>query len=108
METVIKLDQSFEGGSAYLGLGKLYQQAPRVLGGDNQKAIEYLEKGLRVDSNNAMTRLYLAKAYHAARRDSEAQKQIEGIRKMTPDPDYLPEYREALDEGNKLSDQISG
>lgn len=108
METVIKIDQSFEGGSAYLGLGKLYQQAPRVLGGDNQKAIEYLEKGFQVDSGNAMTRLYLAKAYHVARRDSEAKKQIEGIRKMTPDPAYLPEYKEALDEANKLSDQISG
>lgn len=108
METVIKLDQSFEGGSAYLALGKLYQQAPRILGGDNQKSIDYLEKGLRVESNNAMIRLYLAKAYHSAHRDSEAQKQIEAIRKMTPDPAYLPEYKEALDEAGKLSVKISG
>jgi hypothetical protein len=30
--------------SAYLGLGRLYLQAPRVLGGDVNKAIEHLEK----------------------------------------------------------------
>ena len=33
METVIKLDEKFLGGSAYLGLGKLYLKSPKVLGG---------------------------------------------------------------------------
>src|SRR6266850_5808596 len=47
METVLKLDEGYELGSAYLALGQLYSQAPRVLGGDNTKAIAYLEKGLR-------------------------------------------------------------
>ncbi|HKZ03161.1 MAG TPA: TRAP transporter TatT component family protein [Pyrinomonadaceae bacterium] len=107
MDAVLKIDPKFEGASAYLALGKLYQEAPRVLGGDNQKAIEYLEKGVRVDGSNAMIRLYLAKAYHATRRDSEARKKIDEIRKMDPNPNYLPEYKEALDEANKLDQQIA-
>ena len=34
MEAVLKLDESYQGYSAYLGLGRLYLQAPKVLGGD--------------------------------------------------------------------------
>src|SRR5438874_1779033 len=45
METVIKLDRSYESASAYMVLGQVYLEAPRLLGGDVQKSIEYLEKG---------------------------------------------------------------
>ena len=34
MEAVLKLDEGYQGYSAYLGLGRLYLQAPKVLGGD--------------------------------------------------------------------------
>ena len=61
---MIKLDEGFLAGSAYLGLGQLYLQAPRMLGGDRQKAVEYLEKGLRFGKDNALLRLRLAEAYH--------------------------------------------
>jgi hypothetical protein len=43
MEAVLKLDESYQGYSAYLGLGRLYLGAPKMLGGDVGKAIEYLE-----------------------------------------------------------------
>ena len=49
MEAVLKLDESYQGYSAYLGLGRLYLQAPKVLGGDTAKAIEYLEKGVKLN-----------------------------------------------------------
>jgi tetratricopeptide (TPR) repeat protein len=96
MEKVIELDESYQAGSAYLGLGQLYLKAPKVLGGDSKKAVEYLEKGLRFGSNNALLRLRLAEGYHALGRDQEAQKQIDFILKMTPDADYLPEYDDAV------------
>ena len=34
MEAVLKIDESYQGYSAYLGLGRLYLQAPKMLGGD--------------------------------------------------------------------------
>lgn len=107
METVIKLDESFQGGSAYLGLGRLYLQAPRALGGDSAKAIEYLEKGLRLGPNNSLMRYNLAAAYAAAGRDAEAKKQIETILSMTPDPQFAPEHKDAVDKANKLLAKIN-
>jgi hypothetical protein len=102
MERVTKLDEAYQGGSTYLALGQLYLQAPRVLGGDHQKAVQLLEKGLRFGDNNALLRLKLAEAYYAANRDADARKQIDFILKMTPDPNYLPEYKEAVEKAKEL------
>lgn len=107
MEQVIKLDEGYQSGSAYLVLGQLYLQAPRVLGGDTQKAIEYLEKGLRFGSENALLRLHLAEAYHAAKRNGDARKQIDYIMQMKPDPDYVAEYNEAVGGVEKLSEKMA-
>jgi len=106
METVIKMDESFQGGSAYLALGELYLEAPKVLGGDTAKAIDYLQKGVKVAPNNSLMRVHLAEAYHAAGRDSEARKEIDGLMAMTPDPNYLPEHQDALDKAKKLQEKM--
>jgi predicted Zn-dependent protease len=106
MEKVIEIDEGYEGGSAYMALGQLYLEAPRIFGGNNQKAIEHLEKGLRFGSNNALLRLHLAEAYHATNRDGEARQQIESILKMTPDPNYLPEYKDAVAGAKKLEKKM--
>jgi tetratricopeptide (TPR) repeat protein len=106
MERVIEIDERYEAGSPYMALGKLYLKAPRLLGGDNQKALEYLEKGLPFGSNNALLRVNLAEAYHSLGRDQEARKQIDFLLKMTPDPDHVPEYEDAVAEAKKLEDKI--
>ncbi|MGH9969203.1 MAG: TRAP transporter TatT component family protein [Pyrinomonadaceae bacterium] len=106
MGAVLKIDEAYQSGSAYLGLGQLYLQAPRLLGGDYQKAIEYLEKGLKFGKNNALLRLRLAEAYHAANRDADARKQIDFILKMTPDPEYVAEQKEAIEKGKQLLEKM--
>ena len=106
MEKVIELDESYQAGSAYLGLGQLYLKAPKVFGGDSKKAVEYLEKGLRFGSSNALLRLRLAEGYHALGRDQDAQKQIDFILKMTPEPDYVPEYDDAVAGAKVLEKRI--
>jgi hypothetical protein len=106
MERVTKLDEAYQAGSAYLALGQLYLQAPRMLGGDHQKAVELLEKGLRFGAHNALLRLNLAEAYHAANRNADARKQIDFILRMTPDPNYLPEYKEAVEKAKELQEKI--
>lgn len=107
MEAVLKIDEGFQSGSAYMALGRLYLQAPRVLGGSNQKALEYLEKGLRFGANNSLLRLYLAQAYEAENRDADARKQIEALLSMTPDPQYIPEHREAVARAKKLQEKMA-
>ena len=106
METVLKLDESYQGYSAYLGLGRLYRQAPRVFGGDSAKAIEYLEKGVKLSPNNTSMRLELAEAYAANSRDADAKKQIEAIQSATPDAQHLPEHQQALAKAQKLLQRI--
>lgn len=108
METVLKLNEGFQAGSAYMVLGQLYLEAPRMLGGDVQKAIGYLEKGLKSGENNALLRQHLAEAYHAANRDRDARKQVDYIMSMKIDPEYAPEYKEAVEHAKKLLAELKG
>ena len=107
MEAVLKLDEGFQGGSAYLGLGRLYLQAPRVLGGDTKKAIEYLEKGLRLGPNNSLMIFHLAEAYANENRNEDARKQLDRLSAMTPDPKYAAEHKDALTKSKKLQDKLA-
>jgi predicted Zn-dependent protease len=106
METVLKLDEGFQSGSAYMVLGQVYLQAPRLLGGDVQKAIGYLEKGTKFGPDNALLRLRLAQAYAEAHRNDDARKQIEVLTTMKPAPGYEPEHDEAAAEARKLEEKI--
>ena len=102
MEAVLKLDESYQGYSAYLGLGRLYLQAPTVLGGDSLKAIEYLEKGVKLNPNHGLMRVHLAEAYAENNRHAEAKKQIDALMALTPDPKYAAEHKQAVEKAKKL------
>lgn len=106
MEAVLKLDESYQGYSAYLGLGRLYLQAPRVLGGDTEKAIEFLEKGIKLNPNHSLMRFHLAEAYEENNREAEAKKQIEALLALTPDPKHIAEHKDAIEKGKKLLQKI--
>ena len=105
METVIKLDEGYQNGSAYMVIGMVDLKAPKLLGGnDPQKAAADMEKGLRFGETNAFLHLHLAEAYLAANRKDDARKQLDAILNMTPDPNYMPEYKEAAAETHKMLD----
>lgn len=106
METVLKLEEGYQGYSAYLGLGRLYLQAPKMLGGDPAKAIEYLEKGVRLNPNNTVMRFHLAEAYEEVDRLADAKKQIETLMSITPEPKYIAEHKQAVENAQKLSEKI--
>lgn len=106
MEAVLKIDESYQGYSVYLGLGRLYLQAPRVLGGDSAKAIEYLEKGLKLNPKHSLMRYHLAEAFESNNRDTEAKKQLEMVMTGTPDPKYMAEHNTAVAKAKKLLEKI--
>jgi len=106
MGAVIKIDERFQAASAYMVLGQVYLQAPRLLGGDVQKAIEYLEKGSKLGPDNALMRVRLAQAYLAANRDGDAKRVIDDLLVMKPVAGYEPEYNEAVAEAKKLQEKI--
>jgi tetratricopeptide (TPR) repeat protein len=106
MDAVLKIDESYQGYSAYLGLGRLYLQAPRIFGGDTAKAIEYLEKGTKLNPNHSLMRYHLAQAYEANNRDAEAKKQLETVMSTTPDPKYMAEHNDAVEKSKNLLEKI--
>lgn len=106
MEAVQKIDESYQGYSVYLGLGRLYLQAPRVLGGDTSKAIEYLEKGVKMNPKNSLMRYHLAEGLEENNRDAEAKKQLEMLMATMPDPKHTAEHNTAVTKAKKLMEKI--
>ena len=106
MQTVLRLNEGYQDGSAYMVLGLVYLNAPNIVGGDPKKAVEEMEKGLRFGEPNAFLHLHLAEAYKKVGRNDDARREIKKILSMTPDPNYQPEYKEATAAAQKLLDQI--
>jgi Tfp pilus assembly protein PilF len=102
METVLRLNEGYQDGSAYMVLGLVYLNAPNIVGGDPKKAVELMEKGLRFGEGNAFLHLHLAEAYAKVGRTDDARKQVNTILSMKPDQNYLPEYKEASNDAQKL------
>jgi Tfp pilus assembly protein PilF len=106
MDTVLHQDEGYQNGSAYMVLGLVYLNAPSIVGGDPKKAVEEMEQGLPFGEPNAFLHLHLAEAYKKVGRNDDARKELKKILSMTPDPNYLPEYKEASAAAQKLLDQI--
>ncbi|HEV2803100.1 MAG TPA: TRAP transporter TatT component family protein [Pyrinomonadaceae bacterium] len=102
METVVKLDEGFQGGSAFMVLGRLDLELPSMLGGDPKRAVETLERGMKYGENNSLYRLRLAEAYLRNKRMDDARKQINFILNMTPHPEFLPEHKEAVTKAKEM------
>lgn len=102
MERVIELDEGFQSGSAYMALGQLDLEVPKMLGGDSKRAVAVLEKGLRFGENNSLYHLRLAQGYLATGRKEDARKQLELVINAKPNPEFLPEHQDAVAEAKKL------
>lgn len=105
METVLKINEGYQDGSAYMVLGLVDLKPPKVVGGP-ERAVAEMEKGLKFGSANAFLRLHLAEAYQAVGRSSDARQQLNTILSMTPDPNYLPELKEAQTQARQLLDKL--
>ena len=107
MDAVLKIDEGYQDGSAYMVLGLVDLKAPYIAGGDKQRAVTEMEKGLQFGKANAFLRLHLAEAYQAVGRTPDAREQLNAILSLTPDPNYLPELKEAQTQAQQLLAKIS-
>jgi len=101
MNKVIELQPDYQGASAYDALAQL-ELATRIRGGSAEKAVEYLEKAIMVEKENTNVRLHLAEAYLAVNKDAEAKKQIDYLLQMKPNPEYMPEYNDAVEKAKRM------
>jgi tetratricopeptide (TPR) repeat protein len=60
-------------------MGALLIELPWILGGDEQKAQEYLERAIAADGNYTKARILIAKLYKKQGRIEEARKQLEAV-----------------------------
>jgi hypothetical protein len=60
-------------------MGALLIELPWMLGGDEKKAQEYLERAIAADGNYTKARILLAKLYKKQGRIGEARKQLEAV-----------------------------
>lgn len=101
LQKVIEIQPDFQGASAYVGLGEI-ELTGSLAGGSPEKAVEYLEKAVKLKDDNTYTYLHLGRAYLAVGRDAEAKKQFDHLLNMKPSPGYKFEYDESVAEAKKL------
>ena len=102
MTTAIAIEPNYQNGSAYDALGQLEMATRTLKNGTTEKAIEYYEKGLELSPDNANLRLHLAEACIAAKRDSEAKKQLAALFALEPNPLYEVEHKVVVEKGKAL------
>ena len=101
MNKVIEIQPGYQSSNAYDALAQVEMET-RLYGGSADKAIELLEKALQTEKNNADLRLHLAEAYLAVKKPVEARHQLDLLLQIKPDPEYVPEHDEAVEEAKKM------
>lgn len=79
MEIVLRLNDRYNDGGAYLALGEMDRQLPRIVGGNLSRAITRLEQGLKIAPQNLEMKLALAEAYKESGRRDDARRQLQEI-----------------------------
>lgn len=88
-ERVFEISPAFDSGKGCLALGEMKLRLPGLLGGDDRKGIELLEKGLLLAPDNHEIKLALASVYPRMSRNSEARILLRQILE-SPDPALTP------------------
>ena len=74
---VLRLDSGYA--LAWYALGRLHAELPSLLGGDLNRAEDYLRHGLAADSNYTIIRFELARVYLRQRRRAEARRELDAL-----------------------------
>ena len=94
LETVLKIDPSFQRGSADRALGRWYYKVPGLFGGSKKKSEEHLRKSLTYDPNSTVSHYFLAETLFELDRDTEAREELKKVLSAPFDPDWDAEDRE--------------
>lgn len=88
METVLRLNDRYQDGGAYLALGEMDRELPRLVGGNLRRAIGRLEQGTKVAPQNLEMKLSLAQAYKEDGRKEDARLQLQEIISRSINPSH--------------------
>jgi tetratricopeptide (TPR) repeat protein len=91
LETVLKLDPAFMGGSADRALGRWYFKVPGLFGGSNEKSVEHLRRSLTYNPDSTVSHYFLAETFLDMGRRPEAGAELQKVLDAPFDPDWVPE-----------------
>lgn len=94
LETVLKIDPSFQQGSADRALGRWYFKVPGLFGGSNSLSVEHLRRALTYNPDSTVTHFFLSETLLDMNRRAEAIAELQKVLDAPLDPDWMPEDRE--------------
>jgi tetratricopeptide (TPR) repeat protein len=94
LETVLKIDPSFQQGSADRALGRWYFKVPRLFGGSREQAEEHLRASLKYNERSTASHFFLAELYSDSGRTADARSELQKVLDAPIDPDWKPEDEE--------------
>jgi hypothetical protein len=104
--TVLRLDPTFQRGSADRALGRWYYKVPGLFGGSTAKSEEHLRRSLTYAPENTASLYYLAETLAALKRPGEARQVLQQLLASPGDPDWAPEDRDYKARGQRLLDKL--
>jgi tetratricopeptide (TPR) repeat protein len=102
LETVLRLDPSFEQGSADRALGRWYAKVPRLFGGSHRLAERHLRESLKYNRNSTASHYFLAEMYVDDGRRAEARTELQRVLEAPYDPEWEPENLDFKEKAERL------
>jgi Tfp pilus assembly protein PilF len=89
-------------------LGEIDRQLPRLLGGDDKRAVARLEQGLKIAPQSLEMKLALAEAYLDSNRKTDARRQLEELMNLPLSTARTNESRRAQEKARNLLTKLGG
>lgn len=106
LETVLKLDPSYQQGSADRALGRWYFRVPGLLGGSRNKSVEHLQRSLDYDPGSAASHFFLAETFLKMNRREEARDELQLVLDAPLHPEWVPEVLEFQERARVLLEEL--
>jgi len=106
MEFVLRVNPAFEEGTAYMALGEIDRQLPKLFGGNLNRAISYLEQGLKSVPASVEIKYSLAEAYLDANFKDRARRELQESLKLPLSTTRTNESRRAQEKARKLLEKL--
>ncbi len=106
METVLKLNPSYDGGAASRVLGVVDYKVPGFAGGDKKRALERLDTAFALDPRNPFNVYYLAEYYSIVGKVDKEREYLKQLRELTAPVSMLPDLVMMQKKGDALSKKI--
>ncbi len=102
LETVLRIDPSFQLGSADRALGRWYAKVPGLFGGSDREAEAHLRASLRYDPQSTASHYFLAELLLDHGRKAEARAELQAVLDAPLNPAWTPEDQEFKEKARRL------